>query len=73
MFHRNWPYAVGLGINAPDSKVKGKFATAQLPYFENSTGSHAATLGGWHIGMSEFSDVKPAAAKFLEYYTSQKV
>lgn len=46
---------------------------AVLPKFEG--GRHAATLGGWHIGISKFSDSKGAAWKLVEHimsYESQK-
>lgn len=72
LFERNWPYAWKLH-QAEDSRVKGKIGIAPLPYFEG--GKSASTLGGWHIGMSRFSDQKEKAwqlLKFITSYESQK-
>jgi len=70
LFERNWPYAWGLH-NAADSPVHGKIGIAPLPGF--ASGKSASTLGGWHIVMSKFSDVKPQAAALIKYLTSSKV
>ncbi len=67
LFERNWPYAYGLH-RAEDSTVRDKFDTAPLPSFPG--GSSASTLGGWHIGISRFSDMKEEAAKLVEFITS---
>lgn len=71
MFMRNWPYAIGISRDDPESKVKGKFDIAPLPHFEG--GVSAATLGGWHMGLSVYSDQKDAAVEFLKFYTSYEV
>ncbi|EHR78234.1 transcriptional antiterminator [Thermococcus litoralis DSM 5473] len=71
-FERNWPYAWGLH-NADDSPVKGKVGVAPLPHFPGH--KSAATLGGWHIGISKYSDNKALAwefVKFVESYSVQK-
>ncbi|AJC71974.1 transcriptional antiterminator [Thermococcus guaymasensis DSM 11113] len=71
-FERNWPYAWGLH-NANDSPVKGKVGIAPLPHFQGH--KSAATLGGWHIGISKYSDNKELAwafVKFVESYEQQK-
>lgn len=70
LFERNWPYAYALH-NSEDSAVKGKFDIAPLPAFPG--GSSASTLGGWHVGISRFSDQKPEAAQLVEYITSYEV
>lgn len=70
LFERNWPYAWALH-NEEGSKVKGRFGIAPLPYFEGHTS--ASALGGWHIGLSKFSDRKEDAARFIEYMTSYEV
>ncbi len=67
LFERNWPYAWKLH-QAEDSPVKGKIGIASLPYFEG--GESASTLGGWHIGMSRFSDQKEKAWQLLQFITS---
>ncbi|GGK86098.1 ABC transporter substrate-binding protein [Deinococcus radiotolerans] len=62
-FMRNWPYAWALGQNA-DSKVKGKIGVAPLP----SGGSrNAATLGGWQLGVSQYSKNQAAAIDLVRY------
>lgn len=70
LFQRNWPYA-GKLHNEEGSMVKGKFGISVLPHFSGH--SSAATLGGWHIGISRYSDKKKDAAVFLKYITSSAV
>lgn len=73
VFMRNWPYAYGLGNN-DDSAVKGKFDVVPLP----TGGGHdtsAATLGGWNVAVSKYSEHKDAAvslALFLAGPEAQK-
>ena len=65
VFMRNWPYAYGLG-NSDDSAVKGKFGIATLP----TGGDHevsAATLGGWNIAVSKYSEKQDVATSFAMY------
>jgi len=72
LFERNWPYAWSLH-QAPGSIVKGKTAIASLPRF--SSGKNVSALGGWHIGISRFSDQKESGwelVKFLASYETQK-
>ncbi|GAA0511813.1 ABC transporter substrate-binding protein [Deinococcus depolymerans] len=62
-FMRNWPYAWALG-QGDDSKVKGKIGVAPLP----SGGSrNAATLGGWQLGVSNYSKNQAAAIDLVRY------
>lgn len=70
VFERNWSYAFSLH-QGDNSEVKNKFGMTQLPHFKGS--SSAATLGGWHIGISEYSDVKKEAWDFIKYVTSFEV
>ncbi|RKX62261.1 MAG: ABC transporter substrate-binding protein [Thermodesulfobacteriota bacterium] len=65
LFERNWPYA---WILHQQSSLKGKVGITQLPHFEG--GKTASTLGGWHIGISKFSDVKEMAWEFVKFVTS---
>ncbi len=72
LYERNWPYAWALH-NKEGSRVNGKVAVALLPRGQN--GQHAAALGGWHIGISKFSDAKAEAMMFLKFvlsYATQK-
>jgi multiple sugar transport system substrate-binding protein len=67
LFERNWPYAWKLH-EREDSEIKGKVEISVLPKFKG--GQHAATLGGWHIGMSRFSDSKAEAWELVKYIMS---
>lgn len=72
LFERNWPYAWKLH-ESDDSPVKGKVGIAPLPHFED--GESASTLGGWHTGISKYSDKKTEAwelIQFIESYQTQK-
>ncbi len=66
-FMRNWPYAYSLG-NAEDSPIAGKFDVAPLP--AGATGHSAATLGGWQLAVSRYSQHPDAAAAVAVYMTS---
>jgi len=70
LFERNWPYAWKLH-NSPESPVKGKIGVSVLPKFEG--GRHASCLGGWHIGISRYSDKKREALKLLKFIVSKEV
>ncbi len=72
-FMRNWPYAYSLG-NAEDSAIAGQFDVSPLPAGEG--GAPAATLGGWQLGVSKYSDDVAGAADlalFLASYEEQKI
>jgi trehalose/maltose transport system substrate-binding protein len=72
-FMRNWPYAYSLG-NADDSPIKGLFDVAPLPSGESGHG--AATLGGWQLAVSQYSenpDVAADVALFLASPEEQKI
>jgi trehalose/maltose transport system substrate-binding protein len=71
-FMRNWPYAYSLG-NAEDSAIASQFDVSPLPAGEG--GSPAATLGGWQLGVSKYSDDIAGSADlalFLASYEEQK-
>lgn len=68
VYMRNWPYAYSLG-NTDDSPVKGKFGVTTLP----TGGGHntsAATLGGWNIAVSKYSEHQDAAISLAMYLAS---
>jgi len=67
LFERNWPYAWKLH-QADGSRVKGRVDIAPLP--APATGKSMSTLGGWHIGVSRFSDAKENSLKFVKYVAS---
>ncbi len=65
VFMRNWPYAYSLG-NSEDSPVKGLFDVTTLP----TGGGHdtsAATLGGWNVAVSKYSENQEAAISLARY------
>lgn len=65
VFMRNWPYAHRLG-SGDDSPVKGLFDVVPLP----TGGDHdesAATLGGWNIAVSKYSERQDAAISLALY------
>ncbi|MCA9891156.1 MAG: extracellular solute-binding protein, partial [Anaerolineae bacterium] len=64
-FMRNWPYAY---VTSGESEDIPEFAVAPLP--AGASGSGASTLGGWHIGVSRYSENPEAAAAFAIYMTS---
>ncbi len=71
-FMRNWPYAYSLG-NAEDSVIAGLFDVSPLP--AGDSGSGAATLGGWQLAVSKYSEHPEEAAKlalFMASYDEQK-
>jgi multiple sugar transport system substrate-binding protein len=70
LFERNWPYAWCLH-DRKESPVRGRVGVTVLPKGDN--GKHASTLGGWHIGISRFSDAKDNALKLLQYIVSYKI
>jgi multiple sugar transport system substrate-binding protein len=67
LFERNWPYAWGLH-QEEGSAVRGLVGISVLPAF--SGGEHAATLGGWHVGISRSSDDKASAWELIKYIVS---
>jgi trehalose/maltose transport system substrate-binding protein len=68
-FMRNWPYAYALG-NSDDSPIKDKFDATVLPSGEAGRG--AATLGGWQLMVSQYSDNVDAAALFVRYMAGRE-
>jgi multiple sugar transport system substrate-binding protein len=70
IFERNWTYAWKLHQGS-DSPVRGKTGVTILPHFKN--GKSVSTLGGWHIGLSKYSDEKKEAWELIKYITSYEV
>lgn len=72
-FMRNWPYAYSLGQGA-DSAVAGNFDVSPLP--AGRSGEGAATLGGWQLAVSRYSnnpEVAADVALFMANYDNQKI
>ncbi len=70
LFERNWPYAWPLH-QQDGSPVAGKTGIAALPHFPD--GQPVSTLGGWHIGVSRYSDMPQQAWELVKYLTSHRV
>jgi len=73
VFMRNWPYVWGLA-QKEDSPIRGKIGIIPMVHAEGH--KSAATLGGWGLGISSFSNKQEAAWKFIAFatsYESQKV
>ena len=74
VFLRSWPYAWEIANDPARSQIAGKVALAKLPHFAG--GKSYATLGGWQVGVSAFSQKKEAAwifARFLGSERTQKI
>jgi trehalose/maltose transport system substrate-binding protein len=67
-FMRNWPYAYATSLES--EAIGDAFDVAPVP--AGASGSGAATLGGWHIGVSRYSANPAAAAAFAAYMTSEE-
>jgi multiple sugar transport system substrate-binding protein len=70
LYERNWPYAWALH-QSPGSPVRGKVGVASLP--GPKAGKAAPALGGYHVGVSVFSDKMEAAKRFAGFITSREV
>lgn len=73
LFMRNWPYAYSLAT-AEDSPIADSVGIVPLPAGEGEGAAPAATLGGWQIGVSRYSnntDVAVDVARFMTSYEEQ--
>lgn len=68
-FMRNWPYAFSLG-NGDDSPIAGLFDVSPLPGV--TAGQSAATLGGWQLAVSKYSEHPEEAAAFALWQASEE-
>ena len=71
VFMRNWPYAYSLG-NGDDSPIKGKFDVTTLPAGSGEGARSAATLGGWNLAVSKYSEHPEAAIELVSGSPRQK-
>ncbi|EPC01111.1 ABC transporter substrate-binding protein [Litchfieldella anticariensis FP35 = DSM 16096] len=69
VFMRNWPYAWSLA-QSEDSEVSGKVGVVKLPH--GSEGESAATLGGWNLAVSKYSENPDLAADLVAFLTSEE-
>ncbi len=70
VFLRSWPYAWEIANDPARSQIAGKVALAKLPHFAG--GKSYATLGGWQVGISAFSQKKEAAGIFARFLGSER-
>jgi len=66
-FLRNWPYVYALA-NHPTSPVAGRVGVTRLPSLNGEV--HVAGLGGWGLGVTNFSAHPEVAADIVFYFTS---
>ncbi len=67
IFLRNWPYVWELANNpATGSNVAGKIGIAPVPGKEPD--KQAATLGGWNLGISSFSEHPEESWKLIRFF-----
>ena len=71
IFHRNWPYAWSVASDAAKSKIAGKVGMTPLPGF--SVGRGVATLGGWQLGISRFSQKPGLAWRFATFMSGPEI
>jgi trehalose/maltose transport system substrate-binding protein len=71
-FHRNWPYVYAIS-QADDSDLKDKFSVGLLPKGDGEGADNAATLGGWNMMVSKYSQNIDAAKIFAKFMCSFEV
>ena len=69
-FMRNWPYAYANG-QEEGSVIKDKFGVGLLP--AGDSGQHAATLGGWQVFVSKYSQNQEVAKEFAKFWASAPI
>ncbi|MBW6389873.1 MULTISPECIES: ABC transporter substrate-binding protein [Halomonadaceae] len=69
VFMRNWPYAWALA-QSDGSEVRGKVGVTQLPH--SGEGSSAATLGGWNLAVSKYSENAELAAELVAFLAGEQ-
>ncbi len=67
-FMRNWPYAYGL---TEEREAIEDFGVTRIP--AGPEGESASALGGWHLGVSRYSDNPEAAAEFAFFLASAEI
>jgi trehalose/maltose transport system substrate-binding protein len=70
LFMRNWPYAYALA-GQEGKPTAGNFDVSPLP--AGDSGSSAATLGGWNLGVSKYSEYPEEAAKLAMFLAGEEV
>jgi len=70
-FMRNWPYAYSASQDA--AAVAGKVNVTVLPMGTGEGSRNAATLGGWQMMVSKYSQNQEAAQEFVRFMCSPEV
>jgi trehalose/maltose transport system substrate-binding protein len=70
-FSRNWPYQYA--ASQESETIAGNVGVSPLPRGEGEDGRNAATLGGWQLAVSRYSDEPEASIEFVKYLTSAEV
>jgi len=65
-FMRNWPYAFSTSLDS--DAIADVFGVAALP--AGASGTFAATLGGWSVGVNRYSENVDAAVAFAKHWAS---
>ncbi|MDZ7851142.1 MAG: ABC transporter substrate-binding protein [Halomonas sp.] len=68
VFMRNWPYAWSLA-QSEDSDVRDKVGVVKLPSAEGE--ESAATLGGWNLAVSRYTENPEVAADLVAFLTGE--
>ncbi len=68
VFMRNWPYAWSLA-QGEDSEVRDRVGVVKLPH--GPEGESAATLGGWNLAVSRYSENPELAADLVAFLTDE--
>nr|WP_299243648.1 ABC transporter substrate-binding protein [uncultured Halomonas sp.] len=69
VFMRNWPYAWSLA-QSEDSEVRDRVGVVKLPH--GPEGGSAATLGGWNLAVSKYTENPDIAADLVAFLTSRE-
>ncbi|GHE21553.1 ABC transporter substrate-binding protein [Halomonas urumqiensis] len=69
VFMRNWPYAWALA-QSEGSDVRDKVGVVKLP--SSGENQSAATLGGWNLAVSRYSEHPEEAAELVAFLTGQE-
>lgn len=70
-FMRNWPYAFSASQDAP--AVAGKVGVSVLPQGTGDGARNAATLGGWQLMVSRYSENQDAAIELVKFLCSPEL
>ncbi|TLF51730.1 ABC transporter substrate-binding protein [Halomonas urmiana] len=68
VFMRNWPYAWALA-QSEESNVRDKVGVVKLPSAEGQ--ESAATLGGWNLAVSRYTENPELAADLVAFLTGE--